>query len=186
MACDKNVRLLALLALALVASTHAMSSSPMGMLQQWRQMRLQRFREAFDCSRYHTQVLFVDDDGSRARACEAILERIAEWADAGWWIYPHSASIGIVADGDAAPPSLRQTADRFSLSRARMEAGAARLDRSDLDSYDLIVCVDLSVQEQARARGCTRACPQSGASLSKSHVIALSHFPGPCHVAPRS
>ena len=31
-----------------------------------------------------SQVLFVDDDGCRARACEALLERIALWSDAGW------------------------------------------------------------------------------------------------------
>ena len=35
-----------------------------------------------------TQVLFVDDDASRARTCEALLERVAGWADAGWWLPP--------------------------------------------------------------------------------------------------
>ena len=49
------------------------------------------------------------------------------------WIYPHSASIGIVADGDSPPPSLRGVATRFDLSRSRLEAGAARLDLSDLN-----------------------------------------------------
>ena len=60
----------------------------------------------FDASRYHVQVLFVDDDGVRARVCEALLERVAEWADAGWWVYPNSATIcANVMDGDAPPPS---------------------------------------------------------------------------------
>jgi hypothetical protein len=126
--------------------------SPAAAMQQWRTMRLEGFRRVYDPSRYHVQVLFVDDDGYRARTCEAMLERVAEWADAGWWIYPHAASIGIVSDGDSAPASLRETAARYDLSRARIEAPAARLDPSDLNgAYDLIVCVDLAVLEQVRA-----------------------------------
>ena len=42
-----------------------------------------------------------------ADATEALLERVAIWADVGWWIYPHAASTAAnVDDGQAAPPSL--------------------------------------------------------------------------------
>ena len=40
------------------------------------QERLTRFAASFDGSRYHSQVLFVDDDGARARTCEALLEKM--------------------------------------------------------------------------------------------------------------
>jgi len=129
----------------------SLSLSPSSMLNQWRSDRIGAFGRAFDASRYHIQVLFVDDDGVRARVCEAMLERVAEWADAGWWIYPNSASIGTVKDGDAPPPSLQRTLS-FELAANRLNAPAAVLQESDVSGgYDVIVCTDLAVLEQVRA-----------------------------------
>ena len=82
------------------------SPSPQAVVHAWRAERLDRFAASFDASRYHAQVLFVDDDGARARTCEALLERVAIWSDAGWWIYPHSATTSAsgVPDGSAPLP----------------------------------------------------------------------------------
>ena len=105
----------------------ALSLSPSGMMHTWRQQRMASFAAAFDSSRYHVQICFVDDDGVRGRVCEAMLERVEEWADAGWWIYPCSASIGSVADGDKPPPSLLATLP-VELATNRLRTPAARLD----------------------------------------------------------
>lgn len=127
------------------------SFSPTGALLQWRSSRLRAFAAELDGSRYHMQVLFVDDDGRRARTCEAMLERVAEWADAGWWIYPHSASIGLnVADGEAAPRSLLATSERLGLCQSRLGARAATIEASDLYSHDMIVATDYDVLEQLK------------------------------------
>lgn len=92
----------------------------------------------------------MDDDGVRARMCEALLERIAAWSDAGWWIYPHSASVG-AGDGVAALPSLSREAERLSLTRSRLTSRTAQLSREDLDAYDLVLAVDGASLEGARA-----------------------------------
>ena len=98
-------------------------------------------------------MLIVDDDGTRARTCESLLERVSMWSDAGWWIYPTSASIGNVREaGQGALPSLRASFDRLALCGTRLAAPAAQLDPSDLVSaYDLVLCVDLGVLEEVRA-----------------------------------
>ena len=124
----------------------------------------------------HLQVLFVDDDGARARTCEALLERIAMWADAGWWLYPHAASTSAnVADGQAAPPSLLATASRAGLCASLLSARAATLDPSDLLSYDAIVCVDLTTLEQVRAMAAAAAL-DADARFDDSAILCLTDF----------
>ena len=154
--------------------------SPSSMLQEWRTTRLSSFASAFDASRYHVQVLFVDDDGSRARTCEALLERVSLWADAGWWIYPHSASINNVAEGSAPPPSLL-TSDwpsSLGLCRTRLGAPAAKFDVSDLVSYDLIICADLGVRQQVRAMalGSSGSDSDSGDEDPLPNVLCVTDF----------
>ena len=129
------------------------SPSPQAMMHAWRADRLDRFAASFDASRYHAQVLFVDDDGARARTCEALLERVAIWSDAGWWIYPHSATTSAsgVPDGSAPLPSLGRSARELGLCPARLGARTARLQAADLLDYDLIVAVDFAVLGQVRS-----------------------------------
>ena len=149
------------------------SSSPAHLLTRWRQTRLETFAASFDASRYHAQVLFVDDDGARARTCEALLELVAMWADAGWWLYPHAASTSSnVADGQQSPPSLLRTAERLGLCTGRLSARAATLAPSDLLAYDLIVCVDLPVLEQVR----TLAQAAPGGGGSEAPLLCLTDF----------
>ena len=89
---------------------------------------------------------------ARARTCEALLERVAIWSDAGWWIYPHSATTSGsgVPDGSSPLPSLSRTARDLGLCPARLGARAATLEAADLLAYDLIVAVDFTVLEQVR------------------------------------
>jgi len=141
------------------------------MVRSWRLSRLGRFASSFDASRYHAQVLFVDDDGSRARTCEALLERVAMWADAGWWIYPHAVSTkNNVADGDAPPPSLLASASAFGLCRGRLAARAATLEADDLSAYDVVVCVDYTVLEQVRALA------RDQVEAAEARVLCLTDF----------
>ena len=146
--------------------------SPSGALLAWRSHRLRAFADSFDASRYHAQVLFVDDDGRRARTCEAMLERVALWADAGWWIYPHSASTANnVADGEAAPRSLLATAASYNLCATRLSAPAATIEAEDLLSYDLVVAVDYEVLSRVKA-----LARELGDASVDDHLLCLTDF----------
>lgn len=107
------------------------------------------------CARSRRRFLYLSAESRVSqRTCEAVLERVAEWADMGWWIYPHAASTANnVADGDRAPPSLLSgAASQLGLCRTRLTAAAATLeDPSDLLHYDLICCVDYATLEHVRA-----------------------------------
>jgi len=122
-------------------------SSPLDLLRTYQSKRLQQFSKVFDASRYHVQVLIVDDDSTRARTCESLLERVSIWADAGWWIWPSSASIGGVQEGSRSVlPSLRRSFDQLGLCRTRLEAASTQLAPSDLlGAYDVVLCIDMDV-----------------------------------------
>ena len=110
--------------------------SPREMLNHWRKERLQQSAATIDPSRYHLQILFVDDDNQRARVAEGLLERIAEWADAGWWLYPHQCTI--IGSTKTLKSTTQQTVDlcrELGLCNSRATAIGARLARSDLDDY---------------------------------------------------
>jgi hypothetical protein len=131
--------------------------TPMAALIQRQSARLQKFYQVFDASRYHVQVLCVDDDGIRGRTCEAMLERVSIWADAGWWIFPSSASIGPSVDEGSTTaaqlPSLQRSFSEWNLCKSRLAATSTKLDPSDVVSgaYDLILCVDSHVLDSVRA-----------------------------------
>ncbi|KAG5190789.1 hypothetical protein JKP88DRAFT_297941 [Tribonema minus] len=84
-----------------------------------------------------SSVMFVDDDGNTARLLEGLTEKIAIWWDSGWWVYPFSSSVGRVRDGSAADQRVMRVAQKL------------RLDKGDLDSYDIIVAVDGPTRKQA-------------------------------------
>ena len=56
--------------------------SPQGVLAEWQAARVRSLD--VDHTRYHAQVLFVDDDNARARMAECCADTLAHWADAGW------------------------------------------------------------------------------------------------------
>ena len=57
-----------MIAVLLPSAAAALSApaSPGAALQSWREARINGLGAVFDASRYHAQVLFVDDDGLRA------------------------------------------------------------------------------------------------------------------------
>ena len=124
--------------------------TPQGVLAEWQKARVQSLD--VDASRYHAQVLFVDDDNARARMAECCADATAHWADAGWWIYPHSCSL---TEDQALVEHPRQEAILTSLGfdGARVTAAGAALAKEDLDAYDLIICADAAVRDAVLALG---------------------------------
>ena len=125
--------------------------TPQGVLGEWQAARIKSLD--VDASRYHAQVLFVDDDNARARMAESCADALARWADAGWWIYPHACSLR--TEDQALIENPRQEAILTSLGfdGARVTAAGAALAKEDLDAYDLIVCADAAVRDAVLALG---------------------------------
>ena len=147
-----TVRLLTMLPLwwSLCISISISSAlTPQGVLAEWQKARVQSLD--VDASRYHAQVLFVDDDNARARMAESCADALAHWADAGWWIYPHACSLR--TEDQALIENPRQEAILTSLGfdGARVTAAGAALAKEDLDAYDLIVCADTAVRDAVLA-----------------------------------
>ena len=124
--------------------------TPQGVLAEWQKARVQSLD--VDASRYHAQVLFVDDDNARARMAECCADALAHWADAGWWIYPHACSL---TEDQALRSDPRQEAILTSLGfdGTRVTAAGAALAKEDLDAYDLVVCADAAVRDAVLALG---------------------------------
>ena len=124
--------------------------TPQGALEEWQKARVQSLD--VDASRYHAQVLFVDDDNARARMAECCADALAHWADAGWWIYPHSCSL---TEDQALRSDPRQEAILTSLGfdGTRLAAAGAALAKEDLDAYDLVVCASAAVRDAVLALG---------------------------------
>ena len=142
-----TVRLLTMLPL-LWSLCISSALTPQGVLAEWQKARVQSLD--VDASRYHAQVLFVDDDNTRGRMAECCADALAHWADAGWWIYPHACSL---TEDQALVEHPRQEAILTSLGfdGARVTAAGAVLAKEDLDAYDLVVCVDAAVRDAVLA-----------------------------------
>lgn len=130
----------------MASSACAASFTPSEVLRVWRQARVGSTASVLDVSRYHLQLLFVDSTNQHARVAEGVLERVAEWADAGWWLYPHAATIGSDLDGLGPLPATLAACAELDLCAVRSGAPGASLCREDLDSYDLIICLDDEVR----------------------------------------
>ncbi|CAH0375873.1 unnamed protein product [Pelagomonas calceolata] len=124
--------------------------TPQALLAEWQAARIKSLD--VDASRYHAQVLFVDDDNARARMAESCADALAHWADAGWWIYPHSCSL---TEDQALIENPRQEAILTSLGfdGTRVTAAGAALAKEDLDAYDLVICADAAVRDAVLALG---------------------------------
>lgn len=150
MQCSRGRRgLLAALVLLAPLWSSSLSLSPRDVLNEWRQQRLDSTAKIIDPSRYHLNILFIDDDNSRARVAEGCLERVAEWADAGWWLYPFCSTIAGEAKTIRSPSqNTVDVSKELGLCQTRATAPGARLARSDLDSYDLVIALDDDVRDK--------------------------------------
>jgi len=138
---------LPLLSFTIPCSMGLAGTSFASILRDWRQSRASETSGALDTTRYHLSILFVDDDNSRARVAESIFERVSIHADAGFWLYPHSATV--TANSSKAlrnvPSEAVNVCAALNLCPSRSSAPGAVLCRSDLDAYDLIICLDDNV-----------------------------------------
>ena len=125
--------------------------TPQGVLVEWQKARVQSLD--VDASRYHAQVLFVDDDNARARMAECCADALAHWADAGWWIYPHSCSLTEEQALIIQNPRQEAILTSLGFDGARVTAAGAALAKEDLDAYDLVVCADAAVRDAVLALG---------------------------------
>lgn len=144
-------------------------SGPSSALDAWRNSRLLRWARTLDRRfdreyhafgksrvdlRYRTQILIVDDDpsGVRARACEAVLDKLCESVDAD--VDAMTSSIGSAA-WQRPPAALCDVASAaYGLSRLPLEAGSRQLRPEDLlvtSRWDLIVCCEGVVLERVRS-----------------------------------
>ncbi|KAG0557706.1 hypothetical protein KC19_11G151000 [Ceratodon purpureus] len=118
-------------------------------LAEWRSARTRSGQDLVDWGRYHLQVMFVDrSHRARSRLAEGIFERIAAWNGFGLILYGHSCGIS-VKEGELPSMSYKGEAQRLGVARHVFQAPATTLDRSDLDSYDLIVAMDIEVRDEA-------------------------------------
>ena len=158
----------ALLASLLCRSCDALT--PSSVLAEWRSARVSSLN--LDASRFHFQVLFVDDDNQRARIAECLTEQLAAWGDAGWWIYPHAATINATALEAGVDARLAAVLTSCGFDAARANADGAALDASDLSAYDLIVCADGATRAAVLELAEDEACEQSVRELGDFATVA--------------
>lgn len=102
---------------------------------------------ALDASRFHFQILFVDDNNFHGRIAEGLLGRVAEYNDAMCVLFPASATITAAPSSraplDAAPPGPAiAICESLGLCDARCSALGTAFDLSYLDEYDLVIAMD--------------------------------------------
>ena len=101
--------------------------------------------QSLDASRLHLQILFVDDDNTMGRISEGLLERVAEYNDALFVLFPSSCTLNQIRNAplDAAPTSdAIQMCSDLGLCETRSTAMGTSFDLTYLDESDLIVCAD--------------------------------------------
>lgn len=74
-------------------TTPSSSSSSSFSLASYQQERLRDTFQVLDGSRFHFQILFVDTDNTLGRLCEGVCQRIAEYNDALFVLFPASATM---------------------------------------------------------------------------------------------
>ena len=118
--------------------------------------------QALDASRFHFSILFVDQDNVLGRLAESLLERIAEYNDALFQIFPASATLegGPV---DASPPaSAISTGQAWGLCETTLTAIGSAFDANEcLPQYDLIIATN----EHIRAKILQQATPDDTVAL---------------------
>ena len=103
-------------------------------------------------------MLIADDGGGYARICEALLNRVAERADAGRFLHPRAVSLAPTTgrDGVEWTRDLCATGRQLGLPQAPLENAAAALRPRDLRAgggFDLVLCTSLDVLERVRQLG---------------------------------
>ncbi|KAL7555049.1 hypothetical protein ACHAWF_018643 [Thalassiosira exigua] len=118
-------------------------------LSAYQRARAKETSDQLDASRFHFQILFVDDDNFRGRIAEGMLARIAEYNDALFTLFPYSATVegSPKAPPDAtAPEGAVAVCESLGLCSSTCSEDGTSFDLSYLDQYDLIVALDDEIQ----------------------------------------
>jgi len=120
-------------------------------LPSHRRSRALETSQHLDASRFHFQILFVDDNNSHGRIAEGALARIAEHNDAMFVLFPSSATIDSSPRSpvDAAAPEAAVTVCK-NLGFCPTTSGAmgTGFGPDCLDGYDLVVSTNEEVQRR--------------------------------------
>ena len=143
-----SIRPLHLAVLALLPLLSSSLSLGTG-LRDWQRLRARETADALDASRYHLQILFVDEGDGKGRIAEGLLARVGEWNDAVNILFPASTS---VCD-PSKPVDVRPNAEAVAvcasleLCASRSKAEGSYFDMSYLESYDLVVALNDDIRQ---------------------------------------
>lgn len=118
-------------------------------LSHYQKARAQETSNFLDASRFHFQILFVDEDNFHSRIAEGILARQAEYNDALFTLFPSSATIEGSAEAprDSAPSKTAlEICDDLGLCPTRSSELGTAFDISHISEYDLIIAMNENVQ----------------------------------------
>ena len=118
-------------------------------LSAYQKARAKETSAHLDASRFHFQILFVDDNNFHGRIAEGMLQQIAQYNDALFTLFPSSATIeaSSKAPADAAAPEEAVAiCEALGLCSAACSEDGTSFNLSYLDQYDLIIALDDEIQ----------------------------------------
>jgi len=118
-------------------------------LSAYQKARAKETSNQLDASRFHFQILFVDNDNFHGRIAEGILARIAEYNDALFVLFPYSATVETSPKApmdSAAPDEAVAICEALDLCSTTCSEFGTAFDLSYLDEYDLIIALDDDIQ----------------------------------------
>ena len=119
-------------------------------LAAYQRSRARETSKFLDASRFHFQILLVDNTNFHGRVAESILSRIVEYNDARCILFPSSSTIvthaplDVSLDGSA-PQDAIDICNSLGLDECS-ELGTSFNLSTSLDEYDLIIALDDDIQ----------------------------------------
>mmetsp|Transcript_22543 Transcript_22543/g.34756 ORF Transcript_22543/g.34756 Transcript_22543/m.34756 type:complete len:177 (+) Transcript_22543:69-599(+) len=139
------------------------SSSSSFSLSAYQKARAKETSNQLDASRFHFQILFVDNDNFHGRIAEGMLAQIAEYNDALFTLFPYSSTVessssfettttrGTTPMDPTAPLEALVVCEALGLcSITCAEEGTAFDVSYCLDQYDLIIAINEDIQSRLK------------------------------------
>jgi hypothetical protein len=118
-------------------------------LSAYQKARAKETSAQLDASRFHFQILFVDDNNFHGRIAEGILAKIAEYNDALFTLFPYSATISSSPEApyeSTAPEEAMAICESLGLCSVKCGEDGTSFNLSYFDEYDLIIALNDEVQ----------------------------------------
>lgn len=144
----RSIAILALMCTGASAFSPGSNDSPFS-LSAYQKARAKETSNGLDASRFHFQILFVDNDNFHGRIAEGMLAKIAEYNDALFTLFPYSATIEASPKAPInsdAPKEAISVCDTLGLCSTTCSEDGTAFDLSYLDQYDLIIAMDDDIQ----------------------------------------